>query len=147
MENMDPLLEQRVWQRVKGTGGIPAAEVMAAEAEWDSRAFRRLAGILTGNDRLQAKQLAEGCGRCAAVLRGAHWLLTGTRAAPAPVRQPESPPREALVKCYDHARSRLEQCAQWAGHPRVGPVFEGLCRQAGEQCGSIAGLLGSPGIK
>ncbi len=137
MEHLEPGLEQRVWQRVKG-GGRSGLEALAAEAEGDRRALLRLAG----SRRPEIRSLAEDFGKTAAALRGAHWLITGTEASPVPVRQQEGPFREILLRCYDHALDRISCCDQWAGHPRVGPVFLCLLRQAREQCGRIAGFLG-----
>lgn len=141
MEHLEPGLEQRVWQRVKN-GAFPEMETLAAEAEGDRRALLRLAGNLSGIRRQELRSLADEWGKAAAGLRGAHWLVTGTEASPVPVRQQEGSLREVLLRCYDHALGRMNSCEQWTGHPRVGPVFVCLSRQAREQCGRIAELLG-----
>lgn len=143
---MEPLENQRqIWQRVRG--GEPPAErlelrTLVLEAGETESALRRSAGFLNGGQRQQALALAARAGEEIAVLRGIHWLDTGSafpyKLPPAPG---ESPP-VLLRACYFRSLRAQSNYTARSLEPRFGGLFLLLAQRAQERCLAIARILG-----
>lgn len=149
MENLDPQLQSRVWQRVRGEESEPElAETVKslAAATWQqAAAYLMLSRQLPGREKAQIRRLFEEEQAGCACLKGAYTMLTGeplnTRAAPPPAETPKI----ALRKCYGREMRSLARYEGISRHPEYGPVFARLAEQEREHCRTLLEILGSLG--
>ena len=143
MEQIDPQLAQRVWERVRG-GQDPQdpardlqAMVLAAGA--DRSACAQLARTFKSEPLL--KILIRDCEQTAACLRGLHKLLTGQPPHPGRPSREEGSARELLVRCHSRTLTCLELCQRWQVHPRCGAALTVLAGRLRERCCLLARLI------
>lgn len=146
MENMDPNVEQQVWQRVfaqpqnQGRDDLRGLMLSAMEA---AAAWRYLAGMMTGKARERVKQLYEGEQANIACLKGMHILSGGTGELPRAVSGPKESTRKVLEKSYHRTRRAMAEYMARSVDGEFGEVFREMARREGEHCALIAELLGS----
>lgn len=149
MEQFDTDLEQRVWQRVRGSGGeqperMDLRALMLAAME-NAAAFRQLTGMLAGKPRERAKRLHEGEQRNIACLKGIHLLSTGAPMKPKAMQIPGEPAGKLLEKCYHRTKRAMTEYTARTVDGEFGAVFQTMADRQREHCAMIAELLGELG--
>lgn len=147
METIDQALQQRVWERVRGTAQPREPEPESLReliaGEWaDSAAYLRLAEHYRGGEAALLRQMHRREQAHLASLKGIYRVLTGR---PATVKSPPLP-REgketALRRCYYREQRCMESYRQWMAHPVFGPVFENMYAQELAHSGVLLELIG-----
>lgn len=134
---------ERVWERVKGEAGGPAAEPLAALLAGEIRVFQQLGKKLPAAQALQARQLSLRFQQQLACLRGMQVLIAGALPRPRQPQVSQDPPDLLLRQSYAQSlRLRTEYEAR-RGDPVYGPVFRLLASQMPEISAGILSLLGS----
>ncbi len=133
MNQYDPALAQRVWQRVQGDASGSCAELLPL-----------ITGELT-NAELYRKgnypALYRQARRTAACLQGVYRLMAG---APAHVTAlPEKPSAAALFRCYSRCLSGLAFYRRHTDDPEYGAAFSQLAQQTQTQCGLLLEVIGN----
>lgn len=146
MENMDRNTEQQVWQRVFAQPQTPSGRedvyLLILSAMELSAGYRRLAGILTGEDRERMKRLWKGEEANTACLRGIHRLSGGTEEPVKPLSAPNEPVRKALEKSYYKTRRAVTEYTARLADPEFGMVFQKMADRERDHCAILAELLG-----
>ena len=146
MEKIDPQLQSRVWQRVRGEEpkqNLPDTLKALAAAKWQqAAAYLMLSRQLQGREKALVRRMFEEEQAQAACLKGAYTMLTGeplTARTPPPV--PEAP-EITLRKCCGRELRALAQYESAAEHGEYGPVLARLAQQEREHCRMILEVLG-----
>ncbi len=143
METRKP--EHQVWQRVlaspeaKGESLRPLL-LPAMEA---AGAYRALSNTLTGTSRDLAKKLYQLQSETVACLRGLEMLSGAQRAQIKALPQPRERGRYLAEKCYHRALHAMTEYTARSLDTAFGTVFQSLAHQEGENCKTIAQLLGT----
>lgn len=150
MENIDPALATRVWQRVQNgpaeaaVPDIPMDLLLGAQS--DAQALSALARRLKGRQAEFAQTLAREERAQAACLRGiCAFTVERSSRLPAQSNAPEST-RSLLRRCYGSHLRRLAEYERRAGDPEFGPAYETLARQERRHCAQLLELLGMTAI-
>ena len=149
MENYDPEMAKRVWQRVQGetaqetVSAVPpsAQALAAAELEQASR-FLRLSGQLPGREKALLRRLYEEEKSHAGILRGIQLLTAGKCPAMKMAAAHPMEPEVALRKCYGAALRAEKEYENRAADPEYGPAFAELARQERIHCVLLLEVLG-----
>ena len=146
METIDPQLQSRVWQRVRGEEpkqGLSDTLKALAAAKWQqAAAYLMLSRQLQGREKALVRRMFEEEQAQAACVKGAYTMLTGEPlAARTPPPVPEAP-ETTLRKCYGRELRALGQYEGLAEHSEYGPVFAKLAQQEREHCRLILEVLG-----
>lgn len=147
MENYDPELAARVWQRVRAPGAqAPESEALAPliAGEWAGAvAFMRLSRNFKGREAATLRRLSEQAQAHAACLRGIYTLSTGQKCvvqAPPPAQER---PEAVLRRCYAQAMQALDEYERRSADREYGPVYTRLAQQKREHCQAVLELIGS----
>lgn len=143
MDPVDPKLQARVWQRVKGEQPSAGAGLSELYMEQSAIAavYRQLARQNGAREAMLAlhRRAQEHCaclrGICA--MSGGHAPAARTAT---PVREPLS---RALRSCYAREIRCLRLYEGRAADPEYGPVFAALAAGKREDCRTLLTLLGS----
>lgn len=145
MEQFDPSLAERVWQRVQGHAvkGPDPTELtgLTIETLEDAAACLRLSKILGGHGGILL-QLAREDRAQAGCLRGICAVLSGRTpevSVPAPA---QAPVQAVLRRCYVRHLHRVREYARRADDPDFGPAFEKLAADERTHCKLLLELLG-----
>ncbi len=132
MNQYDPALAQRVWQRVQGDAAGSSADLLPL-----------ITGELTNAEVYRKGNypaLYRQARQTAACLQGVYRLMTG---APAHVTNlPEKPSPPALLRCYSRCLSGLAFYRRHTDDPEYGAAFSQLFQQAQTQCGLLLEVIG-----
>lgn len=148
MENYDPQLAARVWQRVRKTDALPAEtpclqeqiarEWVAAQVLWRlSRGYRGAAGNLL---RRLARQKQSNC----TMLKGIGQLQQSSPFRVARPPLPKGTPRQLLQSCYDSTDQCNRVYEALKNDPRHGSVYARLAERSRDHCLQLLTLLGNP---
>ncbi len=147
MENYDPEVAARVWQRVQGN--MPQNEDLNSlpamiAGEWqDAATYLRLSRQFNGKEANILRKMFEEEQSHAACLKGIYTLLTGDRLVtqtPAPRQEPLS---ASLRRCYGREMQCLAQYEKWSDHREYGPVFQRIAQQERAHCAALLEILGN----
>ena len=146
MESIDTALQQRVWERVRGTqhrDHEPEDLLALIAGEWaDSAAYLRPAAQFRGAEAALLRQMHSREQAHLACLKGIYRVLTGR---PALVKSPPLPRESketALRRCYYREQRCMESYRQWMAHPVFGPIFENMYAQELTHSGTLLELIG-----
>ena len=147
MENYDPEVAARVWQRVQGKilqdedlNGLPA---MIA-GEWqDAATYLRLSRQFSGKEANILRKMFEEEQSHAACLKGIYTLLTGQQLETQTPTIRQEPLAATLRRCYGREMQCLAQYERWTEHREYGPVFSRLAQQERAHCTALLELLGN----
>ena len=147
MENYDPEVAARVWQRVRGKDDpnqdLSSLPAMIAGEWWDAATYLRLSRQFTGKEGTILRKMFEEEQSHAACLKGIYTLVTGDRLVtqtPAPRQEPLS---ATLRRCYGREMQSLAQYEKWSDHREYGPVFSRLAQQERAHCAALLEILGN----
>ena len=148
MENYDPEVAARVWQRVQGKilqdedlNGLPAIIV----GEWqDAATYLRLSRQFKGKETNILRKMFEEEQSHAACLKGIYTLQgQGRPDIPSPPTVDNAPVGLLLRRCYGREMRCLAQYEARVNDPEYGQVFARMAGQEREHCRLVLELLGS----
>lgn len=149
MEIIDRQLQQRVWQRVRGTDPLPedAGQLLELIAgEWvDGIAYLRLANRYRGSEAALLRRMHQQEQAHIACLKGVYRMLTGRQPTVKAPPLPRESRETALRRCYHRELRCMEQYRRWEEHPQFGAVFGRLLEQEQLHCQQLLGLIGRLG--
>ena len=146
MENFDPEMAARVWQRVQNREplalGREAPDEPARLTQELTALYQALARSLPGRDGERVRQLLREVQGSAACLRGLCALSgLGGKGSGNP-KAAKAPPRQLLEKCYRRERELLAAFTRRISDPEWGEVYSVLARGAAHRCVAALELLG-----
>ena len=143
MEQYDPALARRVWERVQQrqeeTGPSPALAPLHMEAAADAAVCRQMAAV-SGRKAGLLRRAAENLRETSECLRGI-LRLQGESAAAASGQRSHG--EAALRRCLGHCLGRAAALTQWAGHREYGAVFAALAETEAETARLLLRVLGT----
>ncbi len=146
MEELDPAMAARVWQRVRGEEDTPqllaGLQELAAAEMAEAAALGLMAGSMQGANRALLQKISRQEQSHAACLRGMHLLVTGRPMRLRPTPPDPGTPETALGKCCTRKLKALAQYTLRAKDPEYGGIFAELARQEQEHCFQILEILG-----
>lgn len=147
METIDQALQQRVWERVRGTAQPRQLEpenlLELIAGEWaDSAAYLRLSGYYRGAEAVLLRQMHRRERAHLNSLKGIYRVLTGRSAIVKTPPLPTQSKETALRRCYYREQQCLENYRQWMAHPVFGTVFENMYAQELAHSGALLELIG-----
>jgi len=145
MEQVDPKLAQRVWQRVQGGSGDVTQELLslAALAQSQGMAYMQLSRRFVGKTAALLAQLGQRKRSAVACLRGICRMLTG-QAPVLPAMRPgvsEHTPA-ALCRCCTRERELFDRLSAHRSHPEYGQILGLLADQTLADHQNALNLLG-----
>ena len=145
MENMDPNVEQQVWDRVFARPVEPQGEdlrgMLLAAMEL-AAGYRYLADVLTGKARERVKQLYEGEKSNIACLKGVG-MLSGKGEEVLKIWNPSKESvRKVLERSYHRTRRAMVEYTSRSADAEFGAVFQRMAEREGRHCALLAELLG-----
>ena len=146
MENYDPQMAARVWQRVKGSqqpeNEAAQLQAMIHQAHNAASVYLQLSRRFQGKDAAALHRLSEDAQSQAACLQGIYSLIAGQTAVSHAPSVPQEPPEATLRRCYGKSMQALAQYEQWSSHKEYGPAFARLAQQEQDHCRTLLELLG-----
>lgn len=144
MEHYDSQMAARVWQRVQNTqeAGNLSGEILLllAEETQDVWLYRQLSKTQSKENTAVLAKLLENSRQCVHMLRGIHYLLTGTY--PETVRRSRIPSPAPLRGCYGSTLRRNARYSQWSSHSEYGPAFAQMAALNQQRCCLLLQLIG-----
>lgn len=146
MEQFDPEVAARVWQRVQGRQEAePAGEdlrlLMQTEMEL-AAVYRRLAGQASGRSRELLRRLYEGEMANLACLKGIQTLRGGQMPKGNTLPGGKEGAGKALEKCYHRTRRLAGEYTARSAEAEFGAVFYTMAERERELCALAAEVIG-----
>lgn len=144
MEKIDKAMQERVWERVKGSQNSEDTELLDLIAqEWtDAATYLTLSRRVSGKASLILRRLYEEEQTHTACLKGIYTLITGQKPSLPPLPQTREPISATLRRCYGREMQCLARYESRRGHPEYGSVFARLAQQEQEHCRAVLELIG-----
>ena len=151
MENIDPAMARRVWQRVRGETAQPRSgpslQILMEEVWEDAHSYRYLSRRHRGKTSALYAQLHRQTMEHLRILKGICALCDQCN----PVLTPTQPRREPesifLRRCHGRALQRLNWYAANENDPQYGHLLPPLIRQTNHHTQLLLQLMTRPGIK
>lgn len=147
MEQLDPEMAARVWQRVQGRQepvGEDLRPLMQTVQEL-AAAYRRLAGQTSGRSRELLRRLHEGQMANLACLRGIQILRGGPMPKGNTLPMGKEGTGKALEKCYHRSRRLAGEYTARSTEMEFGGVFYEMAERERKQCALAAEAIGEMG--
>lgn len=145
MEELDPQLQKRVWQRVMSRDMPPLGREDLTPwlnlAQENAAAYQRLARQSQGKQGAQLRRLEGESQRLLACLRGL-CRIRGERGKAAPPPQSREPAARTLEKCVHRERRLWEYFTQRSADPEQGHIYAALAQQTQNRCILALEILG-----
>lgn len=148
MENYDPALARRVWQRVQGEApqpsGSPALQTLMENAWEDANVYRQLSRRHRGRNAALLGQLHRQTMEQLRLLKGICDL--SEQCAPSYSTAPRRPEPEGVLlrRCYGRALQRLNWYSAHDSDPRFGHILASLIRQTQQHTRWLLQLMSRP---
>ena len=145
MDNFDPAMEQRVWQRIRGEQQPQSISVegLAAAAQDEAAVYLMLSRQMQGPEKNMLRRLFSEEQTHGVILRGIHTTMTGQRLTLRTIPPKPETPDIALKKCYARTLKAMAEYESRANDKEFGAVFAQLLQQERAHCAIIMQLLGS----
>lgn len=146
MEQYDPEMAARVWQRVTGNAPPPAAspdlQALIEEELLDAAAYLYLSRFFGSPYNRILRQMHQQEQSHAACLKGIYRMTTGKRCTSRPPKPLREKPSLTLQRCYDRESRCATRYTASASDPRYGHIFARMALQEQEHCKVLLELLG-----
>ena len=151
MENYDPAMARRVWQRVRGeeppsTAG-PSLQTLMEDAWEDAHRYRNLSRRHRGKIAALYAQLYRQTMEHLRLLKGICALSDQCNPVLSPIQPRQEPEGIVLRRCYGRALQRLSWYTANENDPRYGHILLPLIRQTQQHTRLLLQLMTRPGIK
>lgn len=151
MENFDPAMARRVWQRVRGEASPPcngpSLQVLMEEAWEDAHCYRHFSRRHRGKTSALYTQLHRQTMEHLRTLKGICALCDQCNPVFPPIQPRQEPEGILLRRCYGRAMQRLSWYAANENDPRYGQILPPLIRQTQHHTQLLLQLMTRPGIK
>lgn len=151
MENFDPAMAQRVWQRVRGEApqpcNGPALQILMEEAWEDAHRYRYLSRRHRGKVSALYAQLHRQTMEHLRILKGICALSDQCNPVLTPIQPRQEPESIFLRRCHGRALQRLNWYAANENDPRYGHLLPPLIQQTRHHTQLLLRLLTRPGVK
>ena len=151
MENIDPAMAQRVWQRVRGEAPPPcsgtALQTLMEEAWEDAHQYRYLSRRHRGKRSALYAQMYRQTMEHIRLLKGICALCDQCKPVLTPVQPRKEPESILLRRSYGRALQRLNWYTSNESDPRYGHLLPPIIRQTRQHTQQLLQLLSHPGVK
>ena len=145
MQEIDQELQQRVWDRVNGSGTKPSLQAMAARERTAAAAYLMLSRQMQGRAKELLRQLYHRAQTHSRYLSGMNILLEGRPLSVHTVPPEGTRPAVLLSRCYAGALKAAAEYENHAADSQTGAVFSRMAREERENCAMLLEILGQPG--
>ena len=145
MEQYDPQLASRVWQRVQGKpveSAMPDVFSFLQEESADLSRYLQLQSALPNSQKPFLQQLIQTTRHCIAILQGILFFLNDTHLKTGASPLPKELPVSTLRRCYGGTLQRIVRYSALSQHPEYAPGFLLLEQLSRERCQLLLQLLG-----
>ena len=146
VETIDPIMEARVWQRVKEDAPRIDPRKGLQELitrEWEiAGACLQLSRRLQGKQGAQLRQLYEKEQAHISCLKGMYTLITGQRPHVRGFSNAAGFPETELRRCYGKQMQNLAEYERRSSDSEYGHIFKSLADQERQHCHLLLEILG-----
>ena len=151
MENYDPAMARRVWQRVRGeeppSAGGPSLQTLMEEAWEDAQRYRQFSRRHRGKVAALYAQLHRQTMEHLRLLKGVCALSDQCNPVLTSIPPRQEPENIVLRRCYGRALQRLHWYTAKENDPRYGHILLPLIRQTQQHTRLLLQLMTRPGVK
>ena len=147
MQNYDPKVAARVWERVQQPSPVAEEEAkllpLIGQILCDAATYQRLSRKLPPPQAAILRQMAAQLQASAQCLKGIYAMRTGSKATVSAAAAEEMPAAVLLRKCYGQEMGRLAHYEARKTDPQYGPVYRRLAEQTQSHCQKLLELFGT----
>ena len=151
MENYDPAMAKRVWQRVQGKTPQPcdgpSLQALMEDAWEDANVYRQLSRRHRGRIAALFGQLHRQTMEHLRLLKGICSLSDQCAPVFSPTPRRQETEAVLLRRCYGRALQRLNWYGANDADPRYGHILASLIRQTQQHTRLLLQLMSRPGVK